>query len=228
MLPRGSFTFTVDPFSEDSKNTVLSWASSLFPPMYFDVVYFNENVLIELQGGYATCVLEGCTLFNVKIARFMVRKLYFSQDYIQPIFIKQSTSHIRIWALFKKKYSVFIFCRQYLQAFEANVIFATDMLEVFTLTFASNVYRYCTQDFYKLFVYKKCSYWHMRCTLIYENWLDITWDWKGNFLTLNRVFKNVCTLSKNTWHSHLELGSRYANRTIPCMYLNYVGNWDGC
>ena len=65
---------------------------------------------------------------------------------------------------------------QYLQTFEVNVIFATEMLEVFTLTFVSNVCKYCMQDLSKLYVYKKkkCSYLHMRYALFNENWLDIT------------------------------------------------------
>ena len=63
---------------------------------------------------------------------------------------------------------------QYLKTFEAKVIFETEMLEVFTLTVASNVCKYCTQDLNKLYVYEKCSYSHMKCTLFYENWLDIT------------------------------------------------------
>ena len=67
-------------------------------------------------------------------------------------------------------------CVQYLQTFEAKVIFETKMLEVFTLTFASNVCKYCTQDSNKLYVYEKCWYSHMGCTLFYENRLDITWE----------------------------------------------------
>ena len=43
---------------------------------------------------------KGAHFFNIKIARFTVWKLHFFSGYIQPIFIKQSTSHIRIWALF--------------------------------------------------------------------------------------------------------------------------------
>ena len=62
---------------------------------------------------------------------------------------------------------------QYLETFEENVIFATEMLEVFTLTFAPNVSKYCTQDLNKLYVYEKCSYLHMPCILFYENWLNI-------------------------------------------------------
>ena len=60
--------------------------------------------------------------------------------------------------------------------FKANVIFATEIMEVFTRTFASNVCRYCTQDLNKLYVYEKCSRSYVRCTLFYENWLDITWE----------------------------------------------------
>ena len=45
--------------------------------------------------------------------------------------------------------------------FEANVIFATGMLAVFTFTFGSNVSKYCTQDLNKLCVYEKCSYSHI-------------------------------------------------------------------
>ena len=63
---------------------------------------------------------------------------------------------------------------EHLQTFEENVIFATEMLEVFTLTVASNGCKYCTQDLNKLCVYEKCSYSHMRCTLFYEIRLDIT------------------------------------------------------
>ena len=45
---------------------------------------------------------------------------------------------------------------QYLQTFEANVIFPMEMLEVLTITFASNVCKYCTQDLNKLYFYEKC------------------------------------------------------------------------
>ena len=46
----------------------------------------------------------------------------------------------------------------YLQTFEANVIFATKMLEVFTLRFASNVWKYCMPDLIKLYVYDIFAY----------------------------------------------------------------------
>ena len=57
-----------------------------------------------------------------------------------------------------------------LQTFEANIVFAMEMLEVFILPFVSNVCKYCTQDLNKLYVYEKRSCSHMRCTLFYENW----------------------------------------------------------
>ena len=63
--------------------------------------------------------------------------------------LKQNISHIRIQALFINiqrnhiLYALFANIR-------SNVIFATEMLEVFIRTFALNVCKYCTQDLNKL------------------------------------------------------------------------------
>ena len=88
---------------------------------------------------------------------------------------------------------------QYLQTFEANVIFGTEMFEVFTLTFASNVCKYCTQELNKLYVYKMCSYKHMQCTLFYENWLDITLEKSISLPWIERS-KKCAPFQKTTSH----------------------------
>ena len=105
-----------------------------------------------------------CSIQGKKIALF--------SGYIQLIFINK-VHRIFDYEHYLLTYSILIFCMQYLQTFEENVIFAAEIVEVFTQTFASNVCKYCTQDLNRLHGYGKCSYSHMRCTLFYENWLDI-------------------------------------------------------
>ena len=45
-------------------------------------------------------LFESCRLFNIKICSIQGKEIALFSGYIQPIFLKQSTSHIRMWALF--------------------------------------------------------------------------------------------------------------------------------
>ena len=79
---------------------------------------------------------------------------------------------------------------QYLQTFEANVIFATEKQKVFTLTFATNVCKYCTQDFNNLYVYDKA---HIRmCDAL--RFMKIGWILfeKSQFLYLESSAQKKC------------------------------------
>ena len=106
--------------------------------------------------------------------------------------------------------------RLYLQTFEANVIFVTEILEVFTLTFAAKVCKYCTQDLNKLHVQEKCPYSHMQCTLFYGNLLDITWEKSISLPWIKRSKK--CALFQNTtWHSHFVF--------LFCHYLFHISSY---
>ena len=117
---------------------------------------------------------KGAHFFNVKIARFKARKLYLFQ-----VIAKQITSHIRIWALFIKHTALFINIQRIhihhaVVANSRSKCIFRDGNVGSVHTFVSNVCKYCTQELNKLYVYEKCSYSYMRCTLFYENWLDIT------------------------------------------------------
>ena len=109
------------------------------------------------------------TYFNVKISRFNKEIALFS-GYIQPIFIKQSTSHIRIWALF-----INVHCIHILHAVFANILNKCNFRD----KIVGSVHTYICFVYLQIllggfeqpvhYVYEKCSYSHIRCTLLYEN-----------------------------------------------------------
>ena len=43
-----------------------------------------------------------------------------------------------------------------------------------TFEFALNIYKHCSQDLNKLYIYEKGSYLHVRFILFYENWFAMT------------------------------------------------------
>ena len=64
----------------------------------------------------------------------------------------------------------------------------------------------CSQILHAEYEYTEClwkfSYSHMRCTLFYENWLDITWE-KSISLPWIEHSKKCAPFKKSKWYSHL-------------------------